>query len=117
MLADGPRARLGAVKGVTLADLGEVKGGIVIFAEAGADHLALRDALRRQAINVSVSTQFSSRLDLERRGLKDVMRASVHVYNTEQELDRFVEAVVAAHSAAWTPSPIGQLTPVPPSPQ
>ena len=94
-LADGLRRRLATLKGVTLTDLGEVKGGIVTFAVAGADHVGLRDTLRRQAINVSVSTQFSSRLDLKRRGLRDVMRASVHVYNTEQELDRFVAAVEA----------------------
>jgi cysteine desulfurase/selenocysteine lyase len=99
-LADGLRARLAAVKGITLTDLGQVKGGIVTFAVAGANHLALRDALRRQSINVTVSTQFSSRLDLRGRGLPNVMRASVHVYNTEDELDRFVDAVAAAHSAA-----------------
>ena len=55
--------------------------------------MALKQQLRDQGINVSVSTQFSSRLDLKGRGLKDVMRASVHVYNTEQELDRFVTAL------------------------
>jgi cysteine desulfurase/selenocysteine lyase len=52
-------------------------------------------ALRAQAINVSVSTQFSSRLDLKGRGLLNVMRASVHLYNTEEELDRFVAALDA----------------------
>ncbi len=29
-----------------------------------------------------------------------VMRASVHLYNTEAELDRFVKALEAAYSAA-----------------
>ena len=48
-----------------------------------------------QAINVSVSTQFSSRLDLRGRGLLNVLRASVHVYNTEEELDRFVATLAA----------------------
>jgi cysteine desulfurase / selenocysteine lyase len=80
---------------VTLTDLGAVKGAIVTFAVAGVDHTALRDGLRAQAINVSVSTQFSSRLDLKNRGLLNVMRASVHVYNTEEELDRFVAALDA----------------------
>jgi selenocysteine lyase/cysteine desulfurase len=94
-LADGLRARLATLRGVTLTDMGKVRGGIVTFAVAGADHVALRDALRRQAINVSVSTQFSSRLDLRRRGLLNVVRASVHVYNTEEELDCFVAAVEA----------------------
>lgn len=97
-LADGLRARLARLKGVALTDLGAVKGAIVTFAVAGADHVALRDALRAQAINVSVSTQFSSRLDLKSRGLVNVMRASVHVYNTEDELDRFVAALDAQRS-------------------
>jgi cysteine desulfurase/selenocysteine lyase len=99
-LADGLRARLKPLKGITLTDLGTTQGAIVTFAAAGADHTALKMALRSQDINVSVSTQFSSRLDLKGRGLKDVMRASVHVYNTEAELDRFVKALEAAYSAA-----------------
>ena len=95
-LADGLRERLATVKGVTLTDLGVTKGAIVTFAVDGKDHPALKQALREQRINVSVSTQFSSRLDLKGRGLKDVMRASVHVYNTDEELDRFVRALDAA---------------------
>jgi cysteine desulfurase / selenocysteine lyase len=83
------------LKGIPLTDLGKVKGAIVTFAVAGVDHVALRDTLRAQAINVSVSTQFSSRLDLKGRGLLNVMRASVHAYNTEEELDRFVTALDA----------------------
>jgi len=94
-LADGLRARLSTVKGVTLTDLGKVKGAIVTFAVDGADHNVLKAKLREQAINVTVSTQFSSRLDLKGRGLPNVMRASVHVYNTEEELDRFTEALEA----------------------
>lgn len=95
-LADGLRDRLKSVPGVTVADLGVTKGAIVTFLVAGKEHVALKQQLRDQGINVSVSTQFSSRLDLKGRGLKDVMRASVHVYNTEEELDRFVAALAAA---------------------
>ena len=94
-LADGLRMRLSKLKGVTLTDLGEVKGGIVTFAVDGADHTDLKAKLRQQKINVTVSTQFSSRLDLRGRGLKNVMRSSVHVYNTEDELDRFVATLEA----------------------
>jgi len=92
-LADGLRERLKTVPGVTLADLGVTKGAIVTFAVAGKEHVTLKQQLRDQGINVSVSTQFSSRLDLKGRGLKDVMRASVHIYNTDEELDRFVAAL------------------------
>jgi len=94
-LSDGLRARLATLKGARLTDLGKVKGAIVTFAVDGKDHNELKAKLREQAINVTVSTQFSSRLDLKGRGLLNVMRASVHVYNTEEELDRFVSAVEA----------------------
>ena len=97
-LADGLRQRLAALKGVTVTDLGTVRGAIVTFAVEGADHNALKMALRAQAINVCVSTQFSSRLDLKGRGLLNVMRASVHLYNTEAELDRFVAALDAVRA-------------------
>lgn len=98
-LAEGLRARLEPLKGISLTDPGVTKGAIVTFAVEGADHNTLKEKLRSQGINVSVSTQLSSRLDLKGRGLKDVMRASVHVYNTETELDRFVAALSAAYSA------------------
>jgi cysteine desulfurase/selenocysteine lyase len=98
-LADGLRERLSTIKGVALTDLGVTKGAIVTFAVDGGDHTALKQTLRAQSINVSVSTQFSSRLDLKGRGLKDVMRASVHLYNTEEELDRFVSELARAIDA------------------
>ncbi len=97
-LSGGLRERLSTLKGITLTDLGKVKGAIVTFAVDGGDHLAIKEKLRQQAINVTVSTQFSSRLDLKNRGLVNVMRASVHVYNTEAELDRFVSALDAVRS-------------------
>ena len=54
------------------------------------------------AINISVSTIDFARYDFEARGLDAVARASVHYYNTEDELDRFVaelrDIVVDHHS-------------------
>ena len=57
-------------------------------------------ALERRHINVSVSRVGSTRLDFERRGLTEVLRASVHVFNTEQEIGRFLEAVAQVQAAA-----------------
>lgn len=94
-LAEHLRARLGELPGVTLCDTGRRKCGIVTFTLAGQDPEAMRLALAAQtpAINVSVSTRSSTLLDLQARGLTSMVRASVHYYNTEEEIERLVEAV------------------------
>lgn len=60
---------------------------------AGAAAREVQESLEEQHINVSVSRIGSTRFDFERRGLTEVLRASVHCYNTEDELDRFLVAV------------------------
>lgn len=62
----------------------------------------MQRGLAARGINTSVSRIGSSRFDFEARGLTEVVRASVHVYNTDEELQRCVEAVrqLAAGGAA-----------------
>ena len=55
---------------------------------------------RAQHINISVSTIDFARFDFAARGLDAVARASVHYYNTDDELERFVDAVAPAVIAA-----------------
>lgn len=92
-LADGLRARLETVPGVIVRDLGRERCGIVTFTMAGCAPQELERQLRKERINVSVSNAASTRFDMERRGLDEVVRSSVHVYNTDSELDRFVAAL------------------------
>jgi selenocysteine lyase/cysteine desulfurase len=94
------RERLAMLPGVTLTDLGQVKCGIVTFALAAGRHKAVREALRARSINVSISTKYSSWIDMDGRGLETVLRASVHIYNTDEELDAFVTALQDARRAA-----------------
>lgn len=94
-LAEELRARLADIPGLTLRDLGRRHCGIVTFTLEGRDAGALRDALRAQAINVSVSGPGSTLLDATRRRLPDLLRASVHYYNDESEIERFVAALEA----------------------
>ena len=53
----------------------------------------LQAALARRGINTSVSSASGTLLDMDERGLKSVIRASVHYYNSEAELERFVATV------------------------
>jgi len=74
-------------------DLGEKKCGIVTFSLPDRTAEQMQQTLRNKGINVSTSTPASTRLDAEKRGLPDVIRASVHYYNTEEEVDRFCWAL------------------------
>ncbi|WP_437714194.1 aminotransferase class V-fold PLP-dependent enzyme [Sorangium sp. So ce448] len=95
-LAERLRARLSEIPGVTVRDLGEQRCGIVTFTRAGEDATAIKARLAAQAIHVSVSTAAGTLLDFEDRGIPDLVRASVHYYNDESEIDRFVAALAAA---------------------
>jgi cysteine desulfurase / selenocysteine lyase len=53
----------------------------------------IADQLGEAGINVSVSISDYARWDLEPRGLDAVVRASVHYYNTHDELGRLCEAL------------------------
>jgi selenocysteine lyase/cysteine desulfurase len=92
-LADALREGLGDPSGVVVRDQGAVRCGIVSFTVDGADLTALHDALRAQNINVSVSPSEYTLIDMQARGLPAVARASVHYYNTEDEVARFCEAL------------------------
>jgi selenocysteine lyase/cysteine desulfurase len=98
-LAAELRSRLLEIPGVAIHDRGERLCGIVTFTVAGRDGNDIRDRLRAQGFNSWVSAMSHSRLDLEPRGLDGLLRASVHYYNSEDEVDRFVGAVARLASS------------------
>ncbi|HEY3098421.1 MAG TPA: aminotransferase class V-fold PLP-dependent enzyme [Methylomirabilota bacterium] len=93
MLAETLRARLSEVPGVRVHDLGAVRGGIVSFTVRDVDAARVKSVLRTALINVTVSPARGTLLDMRARGLREVVRASVHYYNTDEELDRLVAEV------------------------
>lgn len=92
-LAARLRAGLAAVPGVTVLDRGAHLCGICTFVVDGHAPAAVQAHLRARGINTSISDIGSSRLDFALRGLTVLNRASVHYYNTEDEIDRCVGAV------------------------
>lgn len=89
MLANKLRETLRTVPGVRVHDQGLNQCGIVTFTLGGIAALEIKQKLAQKNINVSVSKLTYSRLDMEARGLEELVRASVHYYNTEEEIDRF----------------------------
>jgi cysteine desulfurase / selenocysteine lyase len=87
------RERLRAVPGVTVHDRGPRQCGIVTFSVAGHEAGEVAGALGRERINVSRSARESARWDFEARGLPELVRASAHYYNTEDELDALCRVV------------------------
>lgn len=93
-LAGRLRDGLGSVDGVTVHDKGRLKGGIVTFSVAGQTAAEMQGRLAEAAVNTSVTTPSHSQFD--GRDLPPLVRASVHYYNTDDELDRLVEVVSAS---------------------
>jgi selenocysteine lyase/cysteine desulfurase len=88
-LASRLRGQLQGIPGVTVRDKGAVQCGIVTFTVEGMAAAAVQQYLRQQQINVTTSTVRSTRLDMEDRQLAEVVRASIHYFNTEEEIARF----------------------------
>ena len=93
MLANMLRNALKDIQNVIIHDIGKIKCGIITFSIEGYTAEEIKRKLSALNINVSVSVISSTRIDMEQRGLVSVIRASVHYYNTEEEVDRFCETL------------------------
>ncbi len=100
-LAKQLRDGLAGISGVQVHDQGLHKSGIVTLTVDGLDPYQLHEILQERGINTSVSPIDYARLDLEPRNLDALLRASVHYYNTEREVDRFcgvIEMIAEDHA-------------------
>ena len=92
-LADLLRAKLSAIDGLQLTDEGQEQCGIVTFTAEQLSPPQIKQKLSEQRINVSTSKGSGSLVSFEQRGLTEVVRASLHYYNTEQEIDYFIQTL------------------------
>ena len=92
-LADRLRQHLKNIEGVTIHDQGEQQSGIVTFSLHGMESEEVKSKLFEKQINVSVGLAQSTLVYMNRHHLKTVVRASVHYYNTEEEVQFLCEAL------------------------
>ena len=95
-LADDLRQRLDALPGVTVRDVGVERCGIVTFTVAGRSAPEVTNRVREQGVHVWHVAAEASRFDMTERGLTEVNRASVHYYNTTDELEALCRAMPQA---------------------
>jgi len=92
-LADLLRDSLAQVPDVRVRDLGRDRCGIVTFTHERVSAAALKEQMARKRINVSITSLSSTRIDMESRNLDSMIRASVHYYNTEDEVGGLVDTL------------------------
>jgi cysteine desulfurase / selenocysteine lyase len=94
------RTQLSPLPGVIVHDRGIVQCGIVTFTIEGVEPEEIKRRVAEQGIHVTVSQRRWTLLDMEARGLEKMVRASVHYYNSEEEVERFC-ASVAKIAGSW----------------
>ncbi len=89
-LAKRLRNGLAEIDGVTCADIGREKCGIVTFRKENWDSNKLKEFLFDKGIYTSTIFPTAALIDAQKRGLKSLVRASVHYFNTEKEVDQLL---------------------------
>lgn len=92
-LADSLRARLASSPLVRVTDLSGPQSALVTFHVEGRSSEAVVAALRAWGVNTSVVEPLPSAFDPMGRVSHSLVRASVHYYNTEEDLDDAVAAL------------------------
>jgi len=87
------RTQLSPLPGVIVRDRGVTQCGIVTFSVEDKSPDEIVSTLSKHNINVSVTRRSSTLLDMDARGLDNLVRASVHYYNSEEEVERFCRTV------------------------
>lgn len=92
-LADLMRTQLASIPGVTVHDFGAEQCGIVTFSVEGIESMAVKTQLAELGINVSLAKAISTLIYMNKNHLVNIVRASVHYYNTEEEVGQLCEAL------------------------
>jgi selenocysteine lyase/cysteine desulfurase len=86
LLSSLMRKELADIPKIIVRDSGDKLSGLVTFSLEDIDSSAIQFKLRALGINVSVGASQATPLYMKKNGLATVVRASVHYYNTEEEI-------------------------------
>lgn len=81
------------IDGLKLQDKGKEQCNIVTFSIAGKSEKEAKKYFSEQGINIYTTSKSSAILDFEEKGVDWVFRVSPHYYNTENEIDRFLQVL------------------------
>ncbi|WP_420546892.1 aminotransferase class V-fold PLP-dependent enzyme [Curvivirga sp.] len=93
MLSSRLRDGLLNIEGVTLWDPGQQKCGLVTFTKEHVNASKAKLKLRENHIHISASGTQLTRPEQREAGITETIRASVHYYNTEEEIDHFINVM------------------------
>ena len=89
-LANQLRSRLSDIPYCNVQDIGKKQSGIVTFTLDNTTPATIKEKLADKNINVSISSQASTLIDMQQRNLEEVVRASVHYYNHQNDIDQLI---------------------------
>ncbi len=92
-LATYMRIKLSELDGVEVHDLGHNPCGIVTFTKQGIEPDVMRNSLYMANINTTVAFKQGALIDMKKRNLQSLLRASIHYYNTHEEIDALLYEV------------------------
>ena len=84
---------MAALPGITVQDLGQKKSGIISFSVGNIPPGQVTATMAEAGINISTTSALSTLHDMEQRGIEQMNRMGVHYYNSDAELDRFMDCL------------------------
>ena len=92
-LANLLRTQLRSIHGITVHDFGTYLCGIVTFSVENIECSIVKNALAEKHINISIGQAHSTIYFMDKNKLQTILRASVHYYNTEDEISSLCDAL------------------------
>lgn len=88
------RQKLENIDGIKIHDISDEKCGIITFTVKDIDCNLIKNKLAEKQINVSIGLAKSTLYYMNNNHLSDVIRASIHYYNSEEEIVIFCNALI-----------------------